>query len=132
MEEAAAWLTGQLQKIGKQWTPLVTLKVARGMLAALRDFEILEGAVRKHLTWPTLPPATGTLIAFILHREGTTGKGLVRHPDWRLFLMGETAAEHLFLECHQRGWYKFESLGSLCRTEFPEISFEEYAHVVFG
>jgi hypothetical protein len=132
VEEAAAWFTRELQKIGKKWTPLVTLKVARGMLAALRDFEILEGVVRKRLTWPNLPPATGALIAFILQQEGTTGKGLVRHLDWRLFLMGETAVEHLFLECHQHGWFKFESLGNLCRTEFPENSFEEYAHVVFG
>jgi len=132
VEEAAAWLTNQLQKIGKTWTPLVTLKVARGILAALRDFAILEGAVRKRLTWPNLPPSTGALIAFLLHEEGTTGKGLVRHPDWRLFLMGETAVERLFLECHQHGWFKFESLGNLCRTEFPEVSFEEYAHVVFS
>lgn len=132
VEEAAAWLTRELHKNGKKWTPLVTLKVARGLLAALRDFEILEGTARKRLTWPNLPPSSGALIAFFLHQEGTTGKGLVRHLDWRLFLMGGTAVEHLFLECHQQGWFKFESLGNLCRTEFPEISFEEYAHVVFG
>jgi len=132
IEEAASWLTSRVRASGKMWTPLVTRKVARGMLAALRDFGILEGAVRKRIAPARLPPETCALIAFCLHDMGITGRELVRHPDWRLFLLGETGVEHLLLECHQHGWLRFESAGNLYRTEFPEGSFKEYAHGILG
>jgi hypothetical protein len=46
IEETTAWIGGQLKRTNQQWSPTVTVKVARGLLAALRDFGILEGAVR--------------------------------------------------------------------------------------
>ena len=132
IEDAVSWLTQRVRKAGKTWTPTVTKKVARGILAALRDFGILEGSVRKRITIPSIPSEAVALIAFCLEKTGVTGRELVRYLDWRLFLLGETGVEHLFLECHQHGWMKYESAGNLSRTEFPAVSFEEYAHAVLG
>ena len=132
IEETASWLAGRVRATGKTWTPTVTRKVARGMLAALRDFGILEGAARKRIAPPGLPPQCFALIAFCLHDMGTSGRELVTHPDWRLFLLGQTGVEHLLLECHQHGWLRFASAGNLYRTELPERSFREYAHGVLG
>lgn len=43
IEETAAWISAHIKKVGQEWSPIVTLKVGRGILAALRDFGILEG-----------------------------------------------------------------------------------------
>jgi hypothetical protein len=132
VDEAISWLYHQLTLAGKTWTPTVVKKVARGMMAALRDFGILEGATRKRVASVHLPPEAFTLIAFCLHNMGITGRDLVKHPDWRLFLLGESGVEHLFLESHQHGWLNYESAGNLWRTEFSHSSFEDYAHAVIG
>lgn len=132
VEDAVAWISPNLGKTGKSWTPTVTLKVARGMLAALRDFGILEGSVKKHIAAFHLSPEAFALIAFCINDLGVDGRELVKHLDWRLFLTGETGVEHLLLECHQHGWLRFEVAGELCRTEFPDVSFKEFAHGVLG
>lgn len=132
VEDAVAWLGRKTKEAGLAWTPTVTLKVSRGILAALRDFAILEGENRKRIAPAHLGTEAFALLAFCLHGLGESGSALVRHPDWRLFLLGETGVEHLFLESHQHGWLRFESAGNIVRVEFPEITFEEYVHVVLG
>ncbi len=42
--EVISWLSRKLHGVKKEWTPTVQRKVARGLLAGLRDFGILEGA----------------------------------------------------------------------------------------
>ena len=44
-QEVVNWLAGK----GCPWSPTVATKVARGLLAALRDFGILEGRAQKRL-----------------------------------------------------------------------------------
>jgi len=127
IDEAVSWLSTENQLSGKQWSPTVTRKMARGILAALRDFGILEGEVRKRVAPVHLPVEACALIAFKLHEMGHSGRDLVQHTDWRLFLLGETGVERLFLECHQHGWFHFESAGGLRRTDFPDKTFEEFA-----
>ena len=132
VDEVVAWIQDQLREAGKSWTVTVQRKVARGMLAALRDFGLLEGAVRKRLAAFHLAPEAFALIAFLLQKRGAEGARLVSHPDWRLFLLSETAVERLFLECHQRHWVRYQVAGAIHRIEFPYPSFEEYAHGVLG
>lgn len=131
IEEAVSWLSQQGKTAGKAaWTPVVTQKVARGILAALRDFGVLEGRLHKRILATSLSPEACSLIAFCLNGMGATGQGLVQHRDWRLFLLGQSEVETLLLECHKHGWLRFECAGSLCRTEFPGVSFEEYSRDV--
>lgn len=132
VEDGVEWLNEVNRKEGREWTPTVTLKTSRGMLAALRDFGILEGSIRKKIAPVSLSREAFTLIAFCLHILGASGNALVGHQDWKLFLLGETGVEHMFLEAHQYGWVRFETAGNIVRTEFPEINFEEYVHVVLG
>ena len=130
--EVLPWIDGRLRIAGKAWTPTVRRKVARGLLAALRDFGLLEGTVRKHLAAFRLAPEAFALIAFLLRGLGAEGERLVAHPDWRLFLLSETAVERLFLECHQRHWLRYQVAGAIHRIEFPVDTFEEYAHELLG
>ena len=132
IEETVSWLSQRARQQGIAWTPTVTRKVARGILAALRDFGILEGVAHKRVSTSGLPPKAFAIIAFLLHEMGASGRSLVHNPDWRLFLLGDIGVERLFLECHQYGWLKFDSAGDLRRIEFPVSTFLEFADAVLS
>jgi hypothetical protein len=126
--DAAAWVAGK----GQSWSETVIIKVTRAMLAALRDFGILEGRVRKQIATPSLNPAAFAFIAFNLHRTGVPARNLMSHSDWKLFLIGQDYVEHLFLECHQRRLLDYQAAGSVVSLSFPSTTVEEYARVVLG
>lgn len=130
--EAISWISSNLHGIKKEWTPTVQRKVARGLLAALRDFGILEGVVQKHIAPFHLPLEAFTLIGFCLNALGVIGRDMIRHPDWKLFLLREANVERLFMECHQHNWLRYQVAGDLYRLEFPQNTFEEYARAVLG
>jgi len=132
ISETISWLSHRLNQQGKSWTPVVTKKVAQGMLAALRDFGILEGNARKQVEAKGLSAKAFAIIAFCLHGMGASSQELVSHPDWRIFLLSEVSVERLFLECHQFGWLKFYSAGDLKRVEFPNKTFLEFSHAVLS
>jgi hypothetical protein len=130
INETARWITSRLQAQRQRWTPTVTLKVARGLLAALRDFGILEGASKKRISPSYLPVEAFAYIAFCLHDLGVSGEALVSHRDWRLFLMSPAVVERLFIEASQRRLLQFEAAGKIYRVEFPVTNLEAYADVV--
>jgi hypothetical protein len=124
--EAVAWL----QSKGCRWSPTVTVKVARGLLATLRDFGVLEGRVVKRLATVRLPVGTFAYIALCLARSGRLGRQLVSCGDWQVFLLSISEVEHLFLEAHGHRLLEYYAAGSTFNIEFPVDSLEEYARVV--
>jgi len=130
-EHAALWITSTIRPVGLAWTSTVTIKVARGLLAALRDFGLLAGDAKKRFVTGHLSMATFAYIAFALHRQGVSGNMLVDHPDWRLFfLTTRQQRERLFMEANQARLLNYQAAGSLVSIDFPSNSFEDYAHVV--
>jgi len=132
ISETASWIRSTLDEGGKTWTPTVRLKVARGMLAALRDFGILEGSIRKRIAPQHLALEAFCFIAFCLHQLGSQQQRLVNHPDWRLFLLSPTAVERSFLEAHQNGWLDYQAVGEIYRIEFKPRNLNDYAHDLLG
>jgi hypothetical protein len=132
IDETALWIRKKLGEDDKTWTPTVRLKVARGMLAALRDFGILEGASRKRIAPQHLALEAFCLIAFCLHDLGFEQKSLVCHLDWKLFLLSQTAVERSLLEAHQNGWLDYQAAGEICRIEFKAQNLNDYAHDLLG
>jgi hypothetical protein len=132
IEETVEWIRRQLKRVGQSWSPTVIVKVARGMLACLRDFRILQGDRRKKLAPSHLPLQSFCYIAFCLHQLGASGANLMNHPDWRLFLLTPALVERLFLNAHQHNFVRFFSAGQIYRIEFPSTSHEGYADVLFG
>ena len=126
VEDVRGWLAGK----GCTWSPVVTTKVARGLLAAFRDFGILEGKSQKRLASFILPVGSFAYLAFCLHREGVLGRKLVFHADWDLFLLQTPAVEHYFLEAHQRQLVAYHAAGSTVSISFPCEKLEDYARVV--
>jgi bacteriophage exclusion system BrxA-like protein len=131
IEETTGWIRRQLKRTNQNWSPMVTLKVARGLLACLRDFRILEGSRRKRLAPSHLPIESFCYVAFCLHKMGIGGESLVQHSDWRVFLLTTALIERLFLDAHQHNFLKFFSAGNLYRIDFPSTTHEGYADVLF-
>ena len=125
-QEVLNWLAGK----GCPWSQTVATKVARGLLAALRDFGILEGRAQKRLASFNLPVPAFAYLAFCLRRAGAVSLSLLRHPDWQLFLLNPDEVEHLFLVAHQEQLLEYHAAGSTVSISFPTESLEEYARVV--
>jgi hypothetical protein len=132
IEETTRWISSHMKEAGQKWTPTVTLKVGRGILAALRDFGILEGGSKKRVAPVHLPIEAFCYIAFWLGLLGHSGESLVRHSDWGLFLLGPRLVERLMLEAHQQNLLSFHSAGRIYRVDFPADDPGDYADVLFG
>jgi len=126
--EVLAWL--RTKACG--WSPTVSIKVARGLLAALRDFGILEGRVQKRLASFRLPISSFAYIAFCLQQLGNYGSQIAFHDDWSLFLLSIREVEQLFFEAHQRHLLEYHAAGNTVSLTFPCETVEEYAHVVIA
>ncbi|MFP3869815.1 MAG: BrxA family protein [Syntrophobacteria bacterium] len=132
VDETSLWIKKQLREQGQKWTDTVTLKVARGLLAALRDFGILEGAARKRVAPIYIPTESFAFLAYVLHSLGSSSQRLIGHSDWKLFLMETPVVERLFLDAHQHGLLRYAAAGGLYRIDFQAGTLEEMADVIAG
>ena len=130
VDEVASWIGARLAERGKSWSPTVTTKVACGILATLRDFGILEGAVKKRIAPAYAPVESFSYMAFALHAEGVSGLTLLNHPDWTLFLFSPKIVEHMFLEADRNGLLRYHAAGKIVRIDFPAESFKDMARVI--
>jgi hypothetical protein len=111
-----------------RWSPTVSLKVARGLLAGLRDFGMLTGTGKKRITPIYLPTESFAFIAMVRQVAGIKGRATLTDPCWRLFHLSDTSVEQHFLDAHQRKLLSYHAAGSLVRLEFPAGNLQEYAH----
>jgi hypothetical protein len=125
-EDVVNWLSGK----GCPWSEAAAIRVARGLLAALRDFGILEGRTRKRLANFALPVPAFAYLALCLRRQGAASRSLLFHEDWQLQLLTPGDVEHFFLMAHQEKLLEYHAAGSTVSIDFPTDSLEEYAHVV--
>jgi bacteriophage exclusion system BrxA-like protein len=110
-----------------RWTSTVTTKVARGLLAALRDFGVLTGAVKKRIAPLYLPTETFAFLAMVRHQLGGRGSALLHDEVWRLFFLSDLAVERFFVEAHQRKLLTYQAAGSLVSVSFPASTLEDCA-----
>lgn len=120
VEDALRFIQSAIRegKIQPPWSDYTRLRVARGLLSALRDFHVLEGAVQKRFAPVHLPLAVFVCVAFSL-RQHVAGERVVDHKDWRLFLYRPVEVDRLFLEAQQHGYVRYEALGQIVRIDFP-------------
>jgi len=113
-------------RITEPWSESVRLQVARHLLAALRDFGILEGRAHKRIAAPYLPVLSFAHMAFLLTQE-RRGAAVFDHPDWRLFLLRPATVERLFVEADRDGLLRYHAAGSIVRIDFPEENLYAYS-----
>ena len=117
-------------KTDKPWSASTTIRVARGLLATLRDFGILEGANNKTIAPAYLPTPAFSFIAHYLYHKNRSTKQLLEDDSWRLFFLSTDAVERFFLEAHQLGLLDYHAAGPVVRIEFPAKSLKDYADVI--
>lgn len=125
--------TKKLSEEGKtstRWGDTVCNRVARNMLTTLRDFHVLEGNAKKRIAPAYLPIEVFLYVAFSLSREVQSGDKVIRHQDWKLFLIDAATVERLFLEAHQSGFLNYHTAGNLVRIEHRFKSIEEVVDAI--
>lgn len=116
----------------ERWTDTVNLKVARGMLAALRDFGVLEGKAKKQIKATYLSPTAFAIITFLIHTKTKSGEKIINSDDWKLYLLSPEAVERKLLDAHQLGFLTYKVAGNIKRIDFSYDSVEEMAHELAG
>ncbi len=131
LNEVVEWLAHlAAQGDTPQWTDTVRIKVARGLLAALRDFGILTGAVRKEFSRASLSIAGFGYVAFRLHESGASSRALLASPVWRRWMLDEGRVTELFHEAARNGLLRYSSAGSSVRVDWLQESLPEVVHAV--
>jgi hypothetical protein len=132
VQEVQAWVREQVAagKTERPWGAETTERVAQGVMATLRDFGILQGAVNKRLATVYLPVRAFAFIACWLYRRQPSGDRVLHSPEWQTFFLALPAVERLFLEAHQERLLSYYAAGRVVRLEFPVPTIQEYARVL--
>lgn len=112
------------------WSEITIRRVAQELLATLRDFGVLKGAVNKQIAPAYLPTEAFAYITFYLKQHHASGTKLLNLADWRLFFLPHEGVERFLLEAHQKDLLEYHAAGSVTRLTFPANTLEEYAHVL--
>jgi len=112
------------------WSKPTITRIAQGLLSALRDFGVLQGAVNKKIALAYLPIESFAYIVFYLKLHQPSGAKLIELPDWKLFFLSREGTERFLFEAHQRHLLEYHVAGSVTRLTFPAETLEEYANVL--
>jgi hypothetical protein len=132
IETMERWLQEQVRngRTQKPWSDPTITRIARGLLATLRDFGVLQGQVNKRIAPVYLPATAFAFVAFVLSHERRSGERVLHDPIWRLFLLSDSAVERHFLEAHQERLLDYNAAGRVVRIDYPGATLEEYADVI--
>lgn len=115
---------------GPEYSESVRFKIAGATLTALRDFGILEGAVKKRIAPVRIAPEVTGYVVFSLKEEGLSANRIVNHPDWKLFLLSPAEAEGAVVDASGHGWFSYHAAGSVRRFDWSLGGIEEFvSHV---
>jgi hypothetical protein len=117
-------------KTAGHWSEPTITRISQGLLSALRDFGVLQGAVNKKIAHAYVPIESFAYIVFYLKQHQASGAKLIELPDWNLFFLSRNAVERLLFEAHQHGLLEYHVAGSVTRLTFPTDTLEEYANVL--
>jgi hypothetical protein len=70
-----------------RWSEPTIIRIAQGLLSALRDFGVLQGAVNKRIAPSYLPIEAFAYIMFYLKQHQPSGAKLIELHDWKLFFL---------------------------------------------
>jgi len=103
----------------KRWTETSRAKLAGSILAALRDFGLLEGAAKKKLVKPDLPLSTAEHMVRLLTAEGLRGRQILEDPIWMIFLCNESDVNSILAKLALEHRIRFEKAGNTVVLETP-------------
>lgn len=112
------------------WSDTTIIRIAQGLLSALRDFGVLQGGVNKKIAPTYIPVESFAYLVFYLKQRQPSGAKLIELSDWKLFFLSKEGVERLLFEAHQRELLEYHVAGSVTRLTFPAETLEEYANVL--
>jgi hypothetical protein len=126
IDEVKLWLEDQTTA-GKlpKWTDTVRTKVARGLLAALRDFGILKGATRKEFDAPGMSAKGFAYVAFRETQQGSSARALLESRIWRRWLLDDHWVADLLAQAHRLGVLRYAHAGSAVRIDWNAKTLQE-------
>ena len=105
-------------EITPAWSENIRNKTGSGILAAARDFGLLEGKLEKHFLPAHLPFEVFVYVLYHLKDVGVTANRLLHHAHWRMFLLPPAEVERLLLEAHQLGFIRYNAAGNITRIDW--------------
>lgn len=117
---------------GEEYAASVKERLAQHALASLRDFGILEGLAHKRIAAVRVPDPVVGYIAYWLREEGHSGKGIVEHEDWRLFLLHRREVDDRMLDVTGLGYFEYRRAGDIHRFDWSYDSLEAYVDALAG
>jgi Putative inner membrane protein (DUF1819) len=112
------------------WSDYTITRISQGLLSALRDFGVLQGAVNKKIAPAYFPIEAFAYVVFYLKQHQPSGVKLIELPDWKLFFLSREGVERFLFEAHQRELLEYHVAGSVTRLTFPAETLQEYANVL--
>lgn len=129
--ETTGWVQELLAEQGMSWNDAVATKAAQSILALLRDAGLLEGIQHKQIRYPYLPIEVAVYLVYHLRAEGfTTGKRVLEHPDWRLFLLTPKGVDEVLGRVADVGLLTWSAAGTVYQLEPHHSNLEEVAHAL--
>jgi hypothetical protein len=119
-------------RIESSYTESVVTRLAQHILAAMRDYGILEGKAQKRIAPIHMPHEVVAYVAYALKDDGLTPLRIARHADWRLFLLHEREVEDLLLDGSVFGHFTYRSAGDVKRFDWTHDSLEDYVDAIAG
>jgi Putative inner membrane protein (DUF1819) len=112
------------------WSPNIRTRVARSLLAALRDLGRLVGArssPRKEIVRPGVSSSGFAYTAFRLHQQGESSRGILNSPVWSLWLLDANRVDELMHAVAGRGAAFYSVAGSSLRIDWRLPTLAEVA-----
>ena len=103
------------------WSDGRRQKVARGLLAALRDFGRLDGAkgsLNKKLCSPGISEGGFAYVAYRLHERGESSRGVLTAPTWKRWLLDDARIDHHMHRLAAQGLLYYARAGSSLRIDW--------------
>lgn len=131
-ELADTWLAAAAkQGVLPEWSDGRRRKIARGLLAALRDFGRLEGAPKspnKEIAGPGISDGGFAYVAYRLHQGGESSRGLLTSPVWKRWLLDSPRIDQHMHRIAAQGLLYYARAGSSLRVDWRAESLMEVAH----
>jgi hypothetical protein len=114
-------------RIPEPWSVEVKIRVARGLLRALRDFGLLreERRGRREIVAHRPNDRTVVYLAYELHDSGLTDAAVVEHDDWALYGLSRGDVVTTMDRLSGEGWWILQAAVSVVRVTWQLSGREE-------
>lgn len=113
-----------------EWSEGRRRKVARGLLAALRDFGRLEGSKgssNKEIAGPGISDGGFAYVAYRLHQGGDSSRGALNSSVWKRWLLDAPRVDQHMHRLSAQGLLYYARAGSSLRIDWRAQSLVEVA-----